>query len=86
MIAAIRERRRPEDVRLAALWALTSGLIEERGALGEADLDAFVRAGFEAHQVLEVIAGVAVSAMANYAGNLTKPPLEGPFEAQGWTP
>src|SRR5262245_27621661 len=75
-IAAIRERRRPEDARLGALWALTSGLIEKRGNLEPADLEAFWRAGFGPAQVLEVIAGLAVSVMANYAGNITKPPLE----------
>jgi hypothetical protein len=83
-IAAIRERRRPEDVRLGAQWALTGGLIEKRGNLEQADLDAFASAGFGPDQVLEVIAGLAVSVMANYAGNITKPPLEEPFKAQSW--
>jgi hypothetical protein len=34
--------------------------------------------------VLEVIAGLAISTMANYAGNITKPALEAPFVAQRW--
>ncbi len=84
-IAAIRERRRPEDGRQGALWALTSSLIEKRGNLEQADLEAFGRAGFGPGQLLEVIAGVAVSAMANYAGNITKPALDEPFKAQSWT-
>lgn len=85
-IGAAIARRRPDDVRAAALWALTSSLIEKRGHLDEADLDAFARAGFGPDQVLEVIAGLAVSVMANHAGNITRPPLEAPFEAQAWTP
>lgn len=83
-IAAIRERRRPDDVRLAALSALTTSMIEKRGHLEQADLEAFARAGFGPDQVLEVIAGLAVSVMANYAGNITNPQLEEPFKAQVW--
>jgi AhpD family alkylhydroperoxidase len=83
-IAAIRERRRPAGVRPGALWALTSSLIERRGSLEEADLAAFARAGFGPDQVLEVIAGLAVSVMANYAGNIARPPLEEPFKAETW--
>ena len=84
-VLAIRERRLPEDQNLAALSALTRALIEKRGRLDAGDLDAFAAAGFGRDQVLEVIAGLAVSVMANYAGNITDPPLERPFQAQAWT-
>ncbi|HEU4727306.1 MAG TPA: carboxymuconolactone decarboxylase family protein [Kofleriaceae bacterium] len=85
-VRAIRERRLPQDGKLAALSALTRALIEKRGHLDERDLGAFAQAGFGADQVLEVIAGLAVSVMANYAGNITRPPVEAPFQAQTWTP
>jgi AhpD family alkylhydroperoxidase len=84
-VRAIRERRLPEDPRRAALSALTTRLIEERGHLDARELAAFESAGFGPDQVLEVIAGIAVSVMANYAGNITRPPVEGPFEAQSWS-
>jgi alkylhydroperoxidase family enzyme len=85
-VQAIRERRLPGDSKLAALSALTRGLIEKRGHLDEHDLGVFAQAGFGADQVLEVIAGLAVSVMANYAGNITRPPVEAPFQAQTWIP
>ena len=72
------------DAKLAALSTLTRALIEKRGHLEERDLTAFAAAGFGPDQVLETIAGLAVSVMANYAGNITRPPVEGPFEAQVW--
>jgi hypothetical protein len=31
-----------------------------------------------------VITGVAISAMANYAGNIARPPPDPPFQAQAW--
>jgi len=83
-VRAVRERRLPGDARLAALSALTRALIEQRGRVDARELEAFVAAGFGPEQVLEVIAGLAVSVMANYAGNVTDPPLEAPFQAQAW--
>jgi alkylhydroperoxidase family enzyme len=83
-VHAIRDARLPKARKLAALSALTRALIEKRGDVDGRDLTAFTDAGFSPAQVLEVIAGLAVSAMANYAGNITKPPLESPFEAQTW--
>src|SRR5262245_53047985 len=83
-VAAIREKRAPRDRTFAALSAFTAALIEQRGHLGAAELEAFVAAGFRPDQALEVIAGLAVSVMANYAGNVAHPPLEAPFQAQAW--
>ncbi len=83
-VQAIRERRQPKDPKLSALSVLTRALIEKRGHLDEADLAAFAEAGFGQDQVLEVIAGLASSVMANYAGNITNPPVEDPFKAQIW--
>jgi len=79
-----RERRLPKDRKLAALSGLSRALIEKRGHVDERDLAAFAEAGFAKDQVLEVIAGLAVSTMANYAGNITKPALEEPFKLQAW--
>jgi hypothetical protein len=59
-------------------------LIDKRGHVNERDISTFTDAGFEPDQVLEVIAGLAVSVLANYAGNITTPVLEEPFRAQNW--
>jgi AhpD family alkylhydroperoxidase len=83
-VEAIRNERLPEDRALAALSALTRALIEKRGHVDDRELAAFRGAGFGAEQVLEVIAGLALSVMANYAGNITGPEVEAPFQAQIW--
>ena len=46
----------------------------------------FTGAGFSRDQVLEVIAGLAVSVMANYAGNITHPAVEDALRPQVWKP
>jgi alkylhydroperoxidase family enzyme len=84
-VDAVRRRGQPGDPRLAALSALTQALIEKRGHLDTVDTKAFAAAGFDDDQLLEVITGVAISTLANYAGNIARPPLEEPFRAQAWT-
>ena len=83
-VEAVRRRELPADPRLAALSALTRALIEGRGRLDEADVEAFTSTGFDGGQVLEVITGVAISTMTNYAGNVARPPLEVAILPHAW--
>lgn len=83
-VDAIRDRRLPADPRLAALSATTRQLIDNRGHLDEDAVDAFLAAGFDQAQLFEVITGVAISTMANYAGNIANPLLEEAFQAHAW--
>jgi uncharacterized peroxidase-related enzyme len=83
-VEAIRRGEPAVDGRLAALSATTRRLIDKRGHLDEGDVKAFTAAGFDDVQLLDVITGLAISTMANYAGNLAQPPLDPPFQAQAW--
>jgi len=71
-------------VQLAALSGLAKTLIEKRGRLGDDDTNRFLAAGFGKDLLLEVIAAVAASTITNYTGNITKPPLDSPFQAHAW--
>jgi hypothetical protein len=73
---AIRAGRLPDDIKLAALSSYTKALIERRGHVSDSELQNFKAAGYTPAQAFEVIAGLAVSTMANYAGNIANPPLE----------
>jgi alkylhydroperoxidase family enzyme len=81
---AIRHRRLPADARFAALSALTQALIAKRGHLDDADTAAFLAAGFDDNQVLEVITGVAISTMTNHAANVARLPLEDRLREHAW--
>jgi AhpD family alkylhydroperoxidase len=83
-VQAIRAGRCPDDSKLAALSNYTKALIEHRGHVGDGELKDLKAAGYTPAQAFEVIAGLAVSTMANYAGNIANPPLEAPFAAQAW--
>lgn len=84
-VSAIRAGRLPDEPKLAALSALTRSLIEQRGHIGQQTLQAFVDAGFRRDQVLDVVATLALSVMANYTANIAQPPLEAAFEPQAWS-
>ena len=83
-VQAIREGRLPKDSKLAALSGLAKTMIEKRGRLSDDDINRFLAAGFGKDHLLEVIAAVAASTITNYTGNITKPPLDAPFQAHGW--
>ncbi len=84
-VQAMRDKRLPADPQLAALSQLARQLIEQRGHLGDADVDRFAAAGFKREQALEVILVSAASTITNYVGSLTQPPLEETFQPNAWT-
>jgi AhpD family alkylhydroperoxidase len=83
-VEAIRTRGSPADPRLAALSRLARSLIETRGHVAAKDLEGFIAAGFTHAQSLEILAVVAASAITNYAGTLTQPPLEDFLQPHAW--
>lgn len=83
-VQAIRERRLPQDVKLAALSRLARTLIEKRGRVSDQDVAAFTAAGFEQWLVLDVILVVAASTITNYTASVTNPPLENLFQPHAW--
>jgi alkylhydroperoxidase family enzyme len=83
-VQAIRDGRLPKDGKFAALSALAKTTIEKRGRLHDQDVDRFLAAGFGKDHLLEVITAVAASTITNYTANITKPPLDAPFQAHVW--
>ena len=72
-------------------WLLTADADSAQAALVEQERPApvaLVLAGLggEDPDGLEVIAGLASSVMANYAGNIAPPALEDRFAAWAWSP
>jgi alkylhydroperoxidase family enzyme len=70
--AALFERRPAPDARLQALAAFTEATLRERGQVPDADLDAFLRAGFTAEQALEVIVGIGTTTLSTFANRMTR--------------
>lgn len=70
-----------DDARLEALRRFTETVVERRGWVADGDVARFLTAGFTQAQVLEVIFGVALKTLTNYANHLTRPPVNDRFAA-----
>lgn len=84
-VQALREGQPPREPRERALSNLSRRLVRERGRLREEDLAAFFAAGYAPAQALEVVLGVAVSILPNFAHHLTACPLDDAFQPHAWT-
>jgi alkylhydroperoxidase family enzyme len=81
-VAAIRGGRSPADPKLAAVSALARALIERKGHDAASEIEQFTAAGYAQAQVLDLIAGIAISTMAALTATLSDTPLEDMFKAQ----
>ncbi|MCV3206416.1 carboxymuconolactone decarboxylase family protein [Mesorhizobium sp. YC-39] len=84
-VKAIREGGLPRDPKYAALSALTKALIENRGNVSDADIDAFTSAGYSKAQILEVVTGVGISTVAATTTNMAGTPIEERLQPQAWS-
>lgn len=79
-LAALRAGETPEDARLGALAEYARHLIANRGHATDDAKGAMLRAGFTGAQVLEVIAIVAFTTIANYAHNVSGCAIDAAFQ------
>lgn len=75
-IQALRNGASLSNPRLDALSAFVRGVVEQRGVVGDAAIEAFVAAGFTKANVLEVVTAVATKTISNYANHITRTPRE----------
>ena len=85
VIEAFREGKPIADARLAALHAFATAVVEKRGRVSEAEVDAFIDAGFTKAQVLEVVLGASLMTLTNYTNHIANVPLDAAFEPFRWS-
>jgi uncharacterized peroxidase-related enzyme len=73
------------DARLNAIAAFTRAVIATRGAVADTALEAFGAAGFTPAQALEVVLGVSLATLCNFANNFSGTELNPQLEAYRWT-
>jgi uncharacterized peroxidase-related enzyme len=84
VLADLRSGAPLRDAKLEALRQFTQKMVQSRGWLGEADLQAFAAAGYSRQNVLEVILGVALKTISNYTNHIAGTPLDEAFQAEEW--
>ena len=80
VIDAARSGKPIPDAKLEALRRLASAVTETRGWPGDADVQAFLDAGYTRAQVLEVLVGVAMKTLSNYTNHLAETPVDEPLK------
>jgi AhpD family alkylhydroperoxidase len=84
-VEALRAGRSPQEPRLQALSEFSRALVKNRGHVTADDLQSVLAAGYSKAQALEVVLGVAVSILPNFAHHITQCPVDEPFRAHAWT-
>jgi alkylhydroperoxidase family enzyme len=67
------------DPKLEALRRLTRAVVVQRGRVTPEAMVEFQRAGYNGRQVLEVIVGVALKTISNYAHHIAHTPVDAAF-------
>ncbi len=73
------------DARYEALADFTRAVIASRGAVTDEQFEAFRAAGFDQAQALEVILGVSLATLCNFANVFARTPLNAELEQYRWT-
>lgn len=81
-IKAVREGQPVADKKQNALVNLVREIVRERGFGSQATVEAFLSAGYEKPQVMELLLGVALKTVSNYLDHLSPATLDQAFAAE----
>lgn len=84
VVDALREGAHGPDGRLNAVADFTRAVIRSRGAVDDGELAAFRAAGFTEANALEVVLGVSLATLCNFANNLGQPELNPQLQPFAW--
>lgn len=85
VVDALRRGASLPDDRLEALRRFTAAVVTTRGGPTEVDVQAFLDSGFGLQQVLEVVLGVGLKTLSNYANHFAETPVDAAFRSAAWT-
>jgi uncharacterized peroxidase-related enzyme len=86
VLDAVRRGAPLADTRLEALRTFATAVTRTRGWVSEADVTAFLDAGFDGNQILEVILGVTLKTLTNYTNHVALTPVDTAFRSRVWSP
>ncbi|MDH3981150.1 MAG: carboxymuconolactone decarboxylase family protein [Gammaproteobacteria bacterium] len=81
---ALRDGKPVPDTKLEALRKFTQQVVSQRGWVAEADTQSFLDAGFTRAQVLDVVLGVGLKTLSNYANHIMQTGLDDAFASRTW--
>ena len=84
IIEALRKDTPIADSKLEALRQFAIAVNESRGWPSDAQLEAFLAAGYTRQNMLEVILGTALKVLSNYTNHVAETALDDAFKANAW--
>ncbi len=81
---AIRDGKEIPDAKLKALSQFTRIMFDKRGNLSTQDVAAFLEAGYQEKQILEIILSLAVKTLSNYANHIFGTEVDDQFKGRAW--
>lgn len=85
VVQAIRDRKPIPDTKLEALRCFTTAIVKTRGWPTNENTKAFLDAGYSRAQVLDVVLGVGLKTLSNYANHIGDTPLDQAFAKSAWS-
>ncbi len=85
IVNALRSGAQGPDARLNAVADFTRAVIRSRGRVEDAELKAFRAAGFNDANALDVVLGVSLATLCNFANNLGQPDLNPQLQPYAWS-
>jgi uncharacterized peroxidase-related enzyme len=83
-IAAVREGRPIPDAKLEALRRFAALVTRKRGAVSQADVEAFKAAGYDNQAILDLLVLAAAKLISNYTNHLAQTPLDAFMRGAEW--
>lgn len=81
IIQALRNTDALSDPKLNTLAQFTLAVLDLKGQVSDEDLSDFLAAGYTQANALEVVLGVSLATLCNYANNLAKTPINPELQA-----
>ncbi|MGM4921359.1 carboxymuconolactone decarboxylase family protein [Tardiphaga sp. 804_B3_N1_9] len=86
IVVPLRSGKVVPDPRLMAIAEFTRAVIRSRGAVQDIELKSFIAAGFNEANALEVVLGISLATLCNFANNLGQPALNPELQSYAWHP
>lgn len=75
LVRALQSGADTGDAKLDAVARFATAVIARRGAVDDAELQAFLAAGYKQQQALEVVLGISLATLCNFANSLAGTPV-----------
>ncbi|MFD0468830.1 carboxymuconolactone decarboxylase family protein [Nonomuraea thailandensis] len=85
VVGALRAGEPLSDPALEAARRLTQVMVARRGWVDDAEVEAFLAAGYTRRHVLDLVLGVGMKTLSNYTNHLAHTPLDPAWQGQEWT-